>query len=59
MIYVVSGAGAKTRPVGHRAFTAVSSATLHSPDLLAYDDHLVGRAIDQQGNLLDTFTIRR
>jgi predicted MPP superfamily phosphohydrolase len=57
--YVVSGAGAKTRPVGHRDFTVVSSATLHYVDLLAYDDHLVGRAIDQEGNLLDSFTISR
>jgi 3',5'-cyclic AMP phosphodiesterase CpdA len=57
--YVVSGAGASTRGVGHQDFTAVSSATLHYLDLLAYDDRLVGRAIDQQGNLLDSFTITR
>ena len=57
--YVVSGAGASTRRVGHLGFTAVSSATLHYVDLLVYDDHLVGRAIDQEGNLLDAFTITR
>ncbi len=57
--YVVSGAGAKTRGVGHKAFTAVSSATLHYLDLLVYDDHLVGRAIDQDGTLVDSFTITR
>lgn len=57
--YVVSGAGAKIRPVGRQDFTAVSSATLHYLDLLVYDDRLVGRAIDQEGNLLDAFTITR
>lgn len=57
--YVVSGAGAKLRPTGQRDFTAVSSSTLHFLDLLFYDDHLVGRAIDQSGGLLDLFTIAR
>lgn len=57
--YVVSGAGARTRSVGHDDFTAASSATLHYLDLLVYDDHLVGRAIDQEGKLLDSFTITR
>ena len=57
--YVVSGAGAKTRRVGQQDFTAVSSATLHYLDLLVYDDHLIGRAIDQDGNLLDSFTLTR
>lgn len=57
--YVVSGAGAMTRPVGHQEFTAVSSATLHYLDLLVYPDRLVGRAIDQSGQLVDTFTITR
>lgn len=57
--YVVSGAGADVRPVGHEDFTAVSSSTLHYLDLLFYDDRIVGRAIDQDGNLVDAFTIPR
>lgn len=57
--YVVSGAAAKLRPVGRQDFTAVSASTLHFVDLLAYEDRLVGRAIDQDGNLLDEFTLTR
>jgi 3',5'-cyclic AMP phosphodiesterase CpdA len=57
--YVVSGAGAKLRPVGRADFTAVSASTLHYLDLLVYDDRLVGRAIDHSGTLIDAFTITR
>lgn len=57
--YVVSGAGAKLRAADQADFTAVSTSTLHYLDLLVYDDRLVGRAIDQAGNLLDNFTITR
>jgi 3',5'-cyclic AMP phosphodiesterase CpdA len=57
--YVVSGAGAKARPTGQEDFTEVSTSTLHYLDLLVYDDHLVGRAIDQSGRLVDTFTLTR
>ena len=57
--YVVSGGGAKLSPAGHEAFTAVSTSTLHYLDLKLYDDRLAGRAIDQSGNTLDTFTITR
>ncbi|TFV91072.1 metallophosphoesterase [Blastococcus sp. CT_GayMR16] len=57
--YVVSGAGAKTRTVGHEDFTAVSSSTLHFLDLLVYDDRIEGRAIDQSGQLVDSFRISR
>lgn len=57
--YVVSGAGAKLRPTGEADFTAVSSSTLHYLDLLVYDDKLVGRAIDHNGETLDEFTIAR
>ncbi|MBG6218900.1 3',5'-cyclic AMP phosphodiesterase CpdA [Arthrobacter sp. CAN_A6] len=57
--YVVSGAGAKLRPAGRQEFTAVSSSTLHYLDLLVYEDRLVGRAIDQSGQLVDSFTITR
>ena len=57
--YVVSGAGAKVRAVGEEPFTAVSSAQLHYLDLLVYDERLVGRAVAQDGQLIDTFTIAR
>jgi hypothetical protein len=57
--YVVSGAGAKVRPTGSRDSTAVSSSTLHYVDLLVYEERLVGRAIDQSGRLVDSFTIDR
>ena len=57
--YVVSGAGAKLRPVSHEDFTAVSASTLHYVDLLVYGQRLVGRAIDQSGKLVDAFTINR
>jgi len=57
--YVVSGAGAKLRPTGRQDFTAVSASALHYLDLLVYRQRLVGRAIDHDGRLLDSFTIRR
>lgn len=57
--YVVSGGGARLRPTGQEDFTEVSSSTLHFLDLLAYDDRLVCRAIDQSGRLVDSFTLRR
>ena len=57
--YLVSGAGAKLRPTGQDSFTAVSASTLHYLDLLFYDNRLVGRAIDQSGGLVDSFTITR
>ena len=57
--YVVSGGGAKLRPTGHEEFTAVSASVLHYLDLLFYDDRMVGRAIDQAGHLVDSFTIAR
>ncbi|EON22069.1 MULTISPECIES: metallophosphoesterase family protein [Nocardioides] len=57
--YVVSGAGAKLRPTGHEDFTAVSASTLHFVDMLVYSDRIVLRAIDQDGMLVDMFTLRR
>lgn len=57
--YVVSGGGAKLRPTGRREFTAVSSSTLHYLDLLVYENRILGRAIDQDGSLVDRFTLVR
>jgi hypothetical protein len=57
--YVVSGGGAKLRPTGHEPFTAVSASVLHYLDLLFYDERIVGRAVDQAGDLVDSFTIAR
>lgn len=59
VVYVVSGGGAKLRPAGRQDFTAVSASTLHYVDMLAYDDRLVVRGIDQQGLLVDEFSITR
>ncbi|KAE8762138.1 metallophosphoesterase family protein, partial [Georgenia thermotolerans] len=57
--YVVSGGGAKTRPVGREPFTAVSAARLHYLDLAVYADRLVGTAITPDGQVLDRFTLTR
>lgn len=57
--YVVSGAGAKLRQTGHADFTAVSASTRHFIDMHVYDNRLVLRAIDQNGTLVDRFTITR
>lgn len=57
--YVVSGGGAKLRPTGAEDFTAVSMSVLHYLDLLVYDDRIVATAIDQSGDVVDTFTIQR
>lgn len=57
--YVISGGGSKLRDTGREDFTAVSASILHYLDLLVYDDRLEGRAIDHDGELIDSFTIRR
>lgn len=57
--YVVSGAGAKVRPTGREDFTAVSASTRHYLDLVVYPHRLVARAIDQDGRLVDAFTLTR
>lgn len=57
--YVVSGAAAKLRRTGTADFTAVSSTTRHFLDLVVYEDRLLGRAIDQQGRLVDRFELTR
>jgi 3',5'-cyclic AMP phosphodiesterase CpdA len=57
--YVVSGGGAKLRPTGREDFTAVSASVLHYLDLLVYPHRIAARAIDQSGELVDRFVIRR
>jgi hypothetical protein len=47
------------RPTGHEDFTAVSASTLHFVDMLVYSDRIVLRAIDQDGMVVDMFTLRR
>jgi len=56
--YVVSGGGAKLRATGSEDFTAVSESVLHFLDVAVYDDRLEVRAIGQDGELVDQFTIR-
>jgi len=57
--YVVSGGAATLRPTGHEDFTEVSTSTLHYVDLLAEDDRLTLRAIDQSGMHFDSFELTR
>lgn len=45
---------ATLRPTGREDFTEVSTSTLHYVDLLAEDDRLTLRAIDQTGMLFDS-----
>lgn len=59
VVYVVSGAASELRPTGREPFTAVSTSTRHFLDLVADGDRMVVRAIDQQGNVLDSFTLTR
>ena len=57
--YVVSGGAATLRPTGQEDFTEVSTSTLHYVDLLAENDRLTLRAIDQSGMLLDSLKLSR
>ncbi|WP_165763352.1 MULTISPECIES: metallophosphoesterase family protein [unclassified Nocardioides] len=57
--YVVSGGAATLRPTGRRDFTAVSASIRHFLDLVVSPTRLTGRAIDQNGNLIDSFDLRR
>jgi 3',5'-cyclic AMP phosphodiesterase CpdA len=57
--YVVSGAAANLRPTGSQDFTAVSASIRHFLDLAASRTELIVRAIDQDGGLLDSLTLRR
>jgi 3',5'-cyclic AMP phosphodiesterase CpdA len=57
--HVVTGGGSKLRETGREDFTAVSASIFHYVDLLVYRNRLEGRAIDHDGELVDSFTIRR
>jgi len=57
--YVVSGGAATLRPTGREDFTEVSASTRHYIDLLAEDDRLTVRAIDQSGMLFDSVELTR
>ena len=57
--YVVTGAGARTRPAGEAGFTAVSESVLHYVDLRVEGDFLQVRAVDQSGRIVDTFSLTR
>jgi 3',5'-cyclic AMP phosphodiesterase CpdA len=51
--YVVTGAAAETRRTGTEAFTAVAWSTHHFVDMNVFEDHIVLRAIDQDGDQFD------
>lgn len=57
--YIVSGGAATLRPTGRANFTAISASTRHFLDLSFYPHAVSGQAIDQHGNLVDSFEIRR
>lgn len=57
--YVVSGGAGTLRPTGRQDFTQVSASVRHFLDLVASPTTLTGRAIDQNGGLLDEFTLHR
>jgi 3',5'-cyclic AMP phosphodiesterase CpdA len=59
VIYVVTGAGGRTRGTGEDWFTAASWSVLSYVDLNVFDDHLLVRAIDQDGRMFDEVTITR
>lgn len=55
--YLVSGGAAKLRKTGRADYTAASWSTYHFVDLAAWPDHLLIRAIGQDGLVLDSATI--
>lgn len=57
VVYVVTGAGAKTRPTGRAEFTAFSASTLSYLDLQLSGDQILGQAVDTSGQAFDRFTI--
>lgn len=57
VVYVVSGAGSRTRRTGVDDFTAVAYSTHHYVDLNIYADHVLLRAINQDGEQFDEAVI--
>jgi 3',5'-cyclic AMP phosphodiesterase CpdA len=57
--YVISGAGGRTRGTGEDWFTAASWSVLSYTDLNVFPDHLLLRAIDQEGRMFDEVRIGR
>lgn len=55
--YIVTGAASRTRRTGIDDFTAVAYSTHHFVDLNVFDDHLLLRAIDQDGEQFDEVVI--
>jgi 3',5'-cyclic AMP phosphodiesterase CpdA len=55
--YIVTGAGSRTRRTGVDDFTAVAYSTHHFVDLNVFDDHLLIRAIDQDGEQFDEVVV--
>lgn len=55
--YIVTGAASRTRRTGTSDFTAVAYSTHHYVDLNVFDDHLLLRAIDQDGEQFDEVVI--
>jgi hypothetical protein len=51
--YIVTGAASRVRRTGVDDFTAVAYATHHFVDMNIFDDHIVVRAIDQDGEQFD------
>ena len=57
VIYIVTGAASRTRRTGQDDFTAVAYSTHHFVDLNVFDDHLLIRAIDQDGEQFDEVVV--
>ena len=55
--YVVSGAAANSTPSGAADFTVFSTSIYHFVDIGVWADHLVLRAIDQEGRVIDSVRI--
>jgi hypothetical protein len=56
--YVVTGAAAGTRRTGEEEFTAVSFSWHSYVELGIYSDRIVGRALNQDNQMADQWTIR-
>jgi hypothetical protein len=57
--YVITGAGGRTRGTGDDWFTAASWSVLSYVDLNVFPDHLLLRAIEQDGRMFDQVRIDR